>query len=71
MLLLPIKNFKVSNNKDSLVEVGIVGAGKRMETAECCAEFVKAVLNGYGYETTKQELGTGTVRLWARKRGVY
>ena len=71
MLLLPIKNFKVSNNKDSQVEVGIVGAGKKMETAECSAEFVKAVLNGYGYETTKQELGTGTIRIWARKRGVY
>ena len=72
MLLLPIKNFKVgNNNKDGLVEVGIVGAGKRIETAECSAEFVKAVLNGYGYETTKQELGTGTIRLWARKRGVY
>ena len=71
MLLLPIKNFKIGNNKDSQVEVGIVGAGKRIETAECSAEFVKAVLNGYGYETLKQELGTGTIRLWARKRGVY
>ena len=72
MLLLPIKNFKVGNNsKDGLMEVGIVGAGKRVETAECSAEFVKAVLNGYGYETTRQELGTGTIRLWARKRGVY
>ena len=71
MLLLPIKNFKVMTNKDSMIEVGIVGAGKRIETAECSAEFVKAVLNGYGYETTKQELGTGTIRLWARKRGVY
>lgn len=71
MLLLPIKNFKVSNNKDGLVEVGIVGSGKKMETTECSAQFVKAVLNGYGYETTKQELGTGTIRLWARKRGAY
>ena len=71
MLLLPIKNFKVANSKDNLIEVGIVGAGKRIETAECSAEFVKAVLNGYGYETTKQELGTGTIRLWARRRGVY
>lgn len=72
MLLLPIKNFKVgNNNKEGLIEVGIVGAGKRLETAECSAEFVKAVLNGYGYETTKQELGIGTVRLWARKRGLY
>ena len=71
MLLLPIKNFKVSNNKDGLVEVGIVGPGKKMETTECSAQFVKAVLNGYGYETTKQELGTGTIRLWARKRGAY
>lgn len=71
MLLLPIKNFKVNSNRDGIIEVGIVGAGKRMETAECSAEFVKAVLNGYGYETTKQELGTGTIRIWVRKRGVY
>ena len=71
MLLLPIKNFKIGNNKDCQVEVGIEGAGKRIYRADCRAEFVKAVLNGYGYETLKQELGTGTIRLWARKRGVY
>ena len=72
MLLLPIKNFKVNNNGNGgVVEIGIVGAGKRVETAECSAEFVKAVLNGYGYETTKQELGIGTIRLWARKRGAF
>lgn len=71
MLLLPIKNFKINSDKDGTIEVGIVGAGKRNETAECSAEFVKAVLNGYGYETTKQELGTGTIRIWARRRGVF
>ena len=71
MLLLPIKTFKIGNGMDGLVEIGIVGAGKNMETAECSAEFVKAVLHGYGYETTKEELGIGTIRLWARKRGTY
>ena len=71
MHLLPIKNFKISNSKDSLIEVDLVGTGRRIESTECSSEFVKAILNGYGYETTKQELGTGTIRIWARKRGVY
>jgi hypothetical protein len=70
MLLLPIKNFKVSKGRDGLVEVGIVGAGRRLETTECSTEFVKSVLNGYGFEITKQELGPGTIRLWARQRGL-
>lgn len=70
-LLLPIKTFKVDNSKDGFVEVSIVGAGKKPETAECSAEFIKAVLNGYGYETTRQELGVGTIRVWARRRGKF
>lgn len=68
-LLLPLKSFSVKEKARDVVEIDIVGAGKRTESAECTAEFLKAVLNGYGYVADKQELGIGTIRMWARRRG--
>ncbi|MDG6997888.1 MAG: hypothetical protein JRN15_02105 [Nitrososphaerota archaeon] len=66
--LLPVKQFKISNIDGSTVEIGIVGAGRRIESTECTMEFLKSILNGYGYTVTKNEINVGTLRLWASKR---
>lgn len=66
--LLPVKQFKISKLDASTVEIGIVGAGRRIESTECTLEFLKSILNGYGYTVTKNELNVGTIRLWASKR---
>jgi|SRR5579875_1546587 len=69
-LLLPVKQFKVTKQDQGSVEVDIVGAGRKIQSTECTLEFLKAVLNGYGYTITKQEISIGTLRVWASKRGV-
>lgn len=69
--VLPIKSFKVSYPENHVAEIDIVGAGKKLESTECSAEFVKAVLTGYGYDITKQELGIGVIRIWASKRVAF
>ncbi len=66
--LLPVKQFKISKLDGSEVEIGIVGAGRRIESTECTLEFLKSILNGYGYTVTKNEINVGTIRLWASKR---
>lgn len=66
--LLPVKQFKISNLDETTVEIGIVGAGRRIESTECTLEFLKSILNGYGYTMTKNEINVGTIRLWASKR---
>ncbi|MDG6906804.1 MAG: hypothetical protein JRN20_13570, partial [Nitrososphaerota archaeon] len=66
--LLPVKQFKISRLDGSSVEIGIVGAGRRIESTECTLEFLKSILNGYGYTVTKNEINVGTIRLWASKR---
>lgn len=66
--LLPVKQFKIDRLDESMVEIGIVGAGRRIESTECTLEFLKSILNGYGYTVTKNEINVGTIRLWASKR---
>jgi hypothetical protein len=55
-------------NGDSIV-LSVVGAGRKFEVTECAFEFVKSILNGYGYAITSHELGVGTIRVEARRRG--
>jgi hypothetical protein len=69
-LLTPIKKFEVKKKDSASIEITIVGAGKRMESTECSFEFLKSVLNGYGYEISSHELHVGTIRVNAVKRGV-
>jgi hypothetical protein len=66
--IIPIKRFSTTTNKDGTVEIDVVGAGKGLETTLCSAEFIKAILNGYGYDVTKEETHAGAIRLWARRR---
>ena len=69
--LLPVKQFKIDRLDESTVEIGIVGAGRRIESTECTSEFLKSILNGYGYSVTKNEINVGTIRLWASKRATF
>ncbi len=67
--LLPLKQFKITRLQGGeAVEIGIVGAGRRIESTECTFEFIQSILNGYGYAVTKHEMNVGTIRLWASRR---
>ncbi len=66
--IIPIKRFSMTTKKDGTVEVDVVGAGKALETTICSTEFLKSILNGYGYDVTKEEIHSGAIRLWAQKR---
>lgn len=68
-LLLPIKQFKLSRSQgDDVVEIGIIGAGRRMESTECSFAFLQSILNGYGYKVTKHEMNVGTIMVVASRR---
>jgi hypothetical protein len=67
-IFIPIKRFEINKNDGNSVEVSIVGAGKKIESTECSFEFIKALLRGYGYDVTSNELSVGTIRLKATKR---
>ena len=65
---VPIKHFELQS-KDGRIQVDVVGAGKSIETTICSSEFLKAILVGYGYSVTKEDLHPGTIRLVAQKTG--
>jgi hypothetical protein len=64
---IPIKHFDLHASKDGRLQVDVVGAGKAMETTQCSSEFLKAILVGYSYAVTKEELHPGTIRLLAQR----
>lgn len=64
--IVPIKYFEIKST-DSRVSVNVVGAGKAIETTMCSSEFLKAILVGYGYSVTKEDVHAGTIRLVAQK----
>ena len=66
-LIIPIKHFSVTPLKGDTLQVDVVGAGKGYETTECAAEFLKAIIAGYGYLITAEELRAGTIRLLLQK----
>ncbi len=68
-ILVPIKHFRIAKRENGYVEVDVVGAGKAIETTECSAEFLKAVIEGYGYSVSSQELHPGTIRILAALEG--
>ena len=66
--IVPIKHFEIKVSGGQ-VQVDVVGAGKMIETTACSSEFLKAILAGYGYSVTKEELHPGTIHLLAQKPG--
>lgn len=69
-VFIPIKRFEIKKKDGSSVEIAIIGAGKKIESTECSFEFIKAILNGYGYNISSHEVSVGTIRLTATKRGI-
>ncbi len=67
--IIPIKHFALTTPKPGMVQVDVVGAGKAMETTQCSAEFLKAIIEGYGYAVVREDLHPGTIRLVAEKTG--
>ncbi len=66
--IVPIKRFSLSNGGNGNIQLDVVGAGRSMATTECSTAFLKAVLNGYGYSVTKEDLHPGAIRIWGQKR---
>jgi hypothetical protein len=66
---IPIKHFAITKLKTGFLEITVVGAGKAMETTECSAEFLRSIIEGYGYAVSKEELHPGTIRFLADKTG--
>jgi hypothetical protein len=67
--IIPTKRIDIRTEGNS-IQVDIVGAGRRIETTECSFEFVKAILAGYGYRLTFQDIGIGVIRIRGTKAGV-
>jgi len=66
---IPIKHFGLSRLKTGYLELDVVGAGKGVETTECSAEFMKAIIAGYGCAVVKEELHPGTIRMLIERTG--
>jgi len=67
--IIPTKRIDITKSDSNAIQVDIVGAGRRIETTECSFEFVKAILSGYGYRITSQDVGIGVIRIRATKVG--
>ena len=69
--LLPIKQLTIRENPSKgMLEIDVVGAGRRIESTECAREFLTAIVRGYGYAVGKQETNVGTIRLWVTPRSL-
>jgi len=67
--IIPIKHFALTEPKPGMVQVDVVGAGKTLETTQCSAEFLKAIIEGYGYAVVREDLHPGTIRLVSERTG--
>lgn len=68
--LLPIKQMTIKELSKGSYEIDVIGAGRRIESTECAREFLIAVVRGYGYSVSKQDMNVGTIRLWVTSRGL-
>lgn len=69
VMLIPVKRLEIIKKDGDSVEMNIVGAGKKLSSTECSFEFVKAILNGYGYVVSSHDVSVGAIRLRAGRRG--
>lgn len=66
--IIPVKRFTVTKLHDrDGVQVEIIGAGRKLESTECCARLLEAILTGYGLKTVKEQIDVGTIRVIAQK----
>ena len=66
--VLPVKKFVITPKEDGLIELFIAGAGRRIESTNCTAEFVRAIMEGYQYTILKEEITVGMIRVIASPR---
>ena len=69
-LILPIKKFDIETIDKNTIRVNVIGAGRKVCSTECSLEFLKELLNGFGWNVTQQEFGVGTIQITASKRGL-
>ena len=67
VMLIPVKRLEMVKTDNNSIEMNIVGAGKKLSSTECSFEFVKAILNGYGYVVSSHDVSVGAIRLRANK----
>jgi hypothetical protein len=67
--IAPLKRLDIERINADCVVLSVVGAGRKYEVTECAFEFMRAVLAGYGYAVAAYELGVGTIRVEANRRG--
>ena len=68
LLLLPLKLFKISTDKDeSRLDIIVVGVGKKVESTECAFEMLEAFLNSYGFVVTDRKIDVGTISVQASR----
>lgn len=65
----PLKRLDIERTESSII-LSIVGAGRKLEVTECAFEFVKSLLDGYGYPVSARDLGVGTIRVVAKRQGL-
>ncbi|MDG7036936.1 MAG: hypothetical protein JRN32_01540 [Nitrososphaerota archaeon] len=68
--IIPTKKIDIRRTDGNSLEVNVIGAGRMIETTECSFEFIKAILNGYGYSVASQELHVGTIMIKCSKRNL-
>ena len=67
--LPPVKQLTITEQAGKgVVEIDIIGAGRRIESTECAREFLISIVKGYGYSLVKQETNVGTIRLWVTRK---
>jgi hypothetical protein len=67
--VLPVKKFVITPKEDGSIEVFIAGAGRRIESTTCTAEFVRAIIEGYQYTILKEDSTVGMIRMIVAPRG--
>jgi hypothetical protein len=66
--IAPLKRLDIERVDGDSIVLSAIGAGRKFEVTECAFEFVKSILNGYGYAVTAFELGVGTIKVEAKPR---
>lgn len=67
--LLPLNQFKITPLQGGeALEIQVIGAGRRIESTEASFEFLRSIIEGYGWTITKHEISVGTIKMWAAQR---
>jgi hypothetical protein len=65
--VLPLKQINIIK-KDTLAEFHVLGAGRRIETTECFFEFLRSIIECYGYGLVSKDVAPGTILATVKRR---